>query len=90
MKRHYTKAEKTKILSEFSRSGLGVSAFSRKRGIALSTLSKWKREQRGEQEAFIELSPQGSYELKVGEVTLKVPATVSARQISDLIKALGC
>lgn len=90
MKRYHTQSEKSKILSELSRSGLSASAFCRKRGMAVSTLYKWQKEQKEVRNDFIELSTKESYELKVGKVILRVPASESVHKISELVKALGC
>jgi len=95
MGRYYSEAEKNKILSEFSRSGMNKSQFCRKSGVAESTLYKWQKK-RGEistepaREGFIELCTKESYELKIGAVTLRVPLSASAQKISELIKALQC
>jgi len=90
MRRYYTQSEKSKILKEFLESGLSASAFSRKVGVSASSLCKWKREQSLPEEAFIELGVKEPYELKIGEVILKVPGTESVQKISKLVRALQC
>ena len=90
MRRYYTKSERSKILRKFTKSGLSATAFSRKAGISASSLCKWKKEQSLPEEDFIELGVKEPYELKIGEVVLRVPATESVQKVSKLVKALQC
>jgi len=90
MSRGYTESEKAKILSDLSRSGLSVTAFSRRSGLAVSTLCKW-RKQSGSAvgKDFIELTGERHYELEVGRVKLRIPVSASVERVSELVKALS-
>jgi transposase-like protein len=56
MSKAYDGSTKRKVMSELSRSGLGISVFSKRCGIAESTLWKWRKAtERAEGSSFIEL-----------------------------------
>ena len=68
MSKAYDESTKRKIMTELSQSGLSISAFSKRRGIAESTLWKWRKAaERAEGSSFIELgSSVEQYEISNG------------------------
>ena len=92
MSKVYNDSTKRRILSELSRSESSISAFSQSKGIAESTLWKWRKaaEKAGSGD-FIELGGSAEqYEISSKGVTLKIPSTESLGRIAEIFKALAC
>lgn len=92
MSRNYSAREKKSLLSELSRSGESVSEFSRRKGLATSTLWKWRRNSNEGEigDDFIEVQEHEQYELQVGDLTLRIPCTEKVERVVELAKALSC
>jgi transposase-like protein len=92
MSKAYDESTKRKIMTELSQSGLSISAFSKRRGIAESTLWKWRKAaERAEGSSFIELGGSvEQYEISSKGVVLKIPGSAPAEKITEIFKALTC
>ena len=98
--RSYSSNEKEKLVRAYEASDLSLSDYSRKAGVASSTLSGWlkkgsklsenaKRNTKPSSE-FLELKESSWYEIQIGEISLRVPTTVSTEHLSKLCKQLSC
>jgi transposase-like protein len=95
--------ERRRLLGRYERSGLSQSAFCLRYGVALSTLTYWRRREREESKqpgaSFVEVPQVGgmvraSAEAAVvielpGGVRLEVAAGTDAQWLSGLLRALG-
>ena len=92
MSKAYDESTKRKIMSELSRSGVSISAHSKRCGIAESTLWKWRKAaERPEGSSFIELGGSvEQYEISSKGVVLKIPGSAPVEKITEIFKALTC
>jgi transposase-like protein len=97
MSRIFSAAERAEIMSKYKSSGLNIPAYSRENGISETTLYKWQKREEllgqslGNKDEFIELGakPEPSYEIRRGEVILKIPARESVTRIAEIFKSLN-
>jgi len=93
-------AEIRKVLSELAKSGDTVQAFARRRGMSAWTLYDWRRRfgsarRKARQAEFVAVEvddrPSSStpFEIKVGDVVVRVPANFNDADLVRLVRALG-
>jgi transposase-like protein len=87
------------LVSDWQRSGLSVEAFAAEHELNAHTLTWWRTQFRQEvpplRFAPVRLSPPPSppapavVDVLIADVTLRVPETVSARRVAELVRAIG-